>query len=99
MVEHMATGEEEDKNQADGSPDVSVLNQRSNVRPSNAYETDGAEECSSKGNVEHIVDWPLDLGVWSVREMTSDPGTYLFGRLRSNEENVSYARLKTRDSD
>ena len=91
MVEHMATGEEEDKNQADSSPEVSVLNKRGNVWPSNAYETNDTKECGGEGYIKHIVDWSLDLGVWSVREMTSDPVTYLFGRQGANERDVSFA--------
>jgi hypothetical protein len=88
----MATCEEEDKDQADGGPDVAILNQWCYVWPRNAYETDGAKECGSEGNVEHIIYGAMNLRMWAVGEMASDPGAYLFRRLRSNGRKVSHGR-------
>ena len=88
MIEHVSTCEEKDKDQADGSPDVAVLNQWCYVWPSNTYETNDTEECRGHGNIEHVVDRSMHLGVWAVGEMASDPRAYLFRRLRSNERTL-----------
>ena len=79
----MATCEEEDHNQADRSPYVTILNQWCYEWPSNAYKTDGAKKDGSENYVEHIVDWSTNFGVRVVGKMASDPGMYLLRGLRS----------------
>ena len=97
VVKHVSTCEEKDKDQANGSPDVAVLNQRCHVWPSNTDETNDTEECSGHGNIEHIVHRSVDFGVWAIGEMASDPRAYLFSRLSSNERELvkthSYDRV------
>ena len=99
MIKHMSACEKEDQNQADGSPDVSILNQRGYVWPGNTYGADCTEECGSEGNVEHIIDWSVDFGMWSVRKVASNPGMHLFCRLRTEIQTLAIANLITRRLD
>ena len=73
MVEHVSTGEEQDKNQADGSPQVAVLDDGKDVGRSDGEECEDTDNGSRDGNDLHIVDRTLDRRVRGVGKVTAQP--------------------------
>lgn len=83
MVEHVATGEEQNGNETDGGPQVAVLNDGKDVR--RGSDEDGAEtkDDGDARNPSHPVDRALHRRVGSVSKVSRQPGMDLFSRLRS----------------
>ena len=93
MVEHVAAGEEQDRDQTDGGPHVAALDDRDDVGP-----CDEGSRCASRQNDSgddplDPVDWALDGRMRAVGKVTGHPGMDLFGRLGSR--NVSYCPVIT----
>lgn len=78
MVKHVAAGEEQDRNETDGSPDVAALKNGQNVGRSSHQRGTGAEDDGDGGDPFHPVDGSLDGGVRSVGEVSRDPCVDLF---------------------
>lgn len=78
MVKHVTAGEEQDRNEADGSPDVAVLNNGQHVRRGSHQSGTGAEDDGDGGDPSRPVDGSLDGGVRSVGEVSRDPCVDLF---------------------
>lgn len=83
MVEHVSTGEQENSDQADGSPEVPILNNRSEVWCSNGEEGDETEDGGRDGYSLDIVEWSRYRGLLALRECSTDPGVDRVGGLLS----------------
>lgn len=82
MVEHVSAGEKENGNQAEGSPEVTVLKDRSDVGGRHDNEGDDAEDGGGDRHHLHIVDGSVDGGSGEVGgELAGNPGVDLFGGL------------------
>lgn len=81
LVEHVSTGKQENADDADAGPDVSVLGYGLNIGPGLDDSTDQAKEADDRDEPEHVVDGTLDGRLRSVRHVTSDPGVNLLGNL------------------
>lgn len=79
MIKHLATGEEEDSDQADSGPNVAVLDDGQQVWPGNADKRDRACDSGSNGYAAEPVHRPVNRGVRTIREMANKPGVDLFG--------------------
>jgi hypothetical protein len=73
VVEHVSAGEEQNSDQADGSPEVAVLDDREQVGCSNSQEGEDTNDSSSDGDYLHIVDRTLDWWVRRIGKMTAKP--------------------------
>lgn len=73
VVEHVAAREEEHGDQADGGPEVAVLDNRKEVWRGDAEESDHTEHGSGDGDNLHVVDRTNDRWVRSVGEMAAEP--------------------------
>lgn len=88
----MSTGEEEDGNQADGRPQVAVLEDRQQVRPRNAQECDCCENGCRHCNNSNPVNRAAYRRVRAIRYLSADPGVDLLGGLVSIKvSRLSYA--------
>ena len=85
MVEHVSGSEEEDQDETDCSPEVSILNDRHDVGVCHCCKGEEANEDSDGGNSSGIVHWSLDLRVATIRKMSSNPAVDAFCGLRSHE--------------
>lgn len=56
MVEHLATGEEENSNQAQGSPEISVLDNWQDVGRQDREERNSTHHCGDCEDETHVVD-------------------------------------------
>lgn len=79
MVEHVSAGEEKDGNQADGSPEVAVLQNGHHIWRGNSDEGNGSENSSDGGDDLNIVDWTDKRRVRPGWKVTGDPGVYGVG--------------------
>lgn len=73
MVEHMSTGEKKNGNQTDCSPNIAVLEDGQEVRPSNAQECDCSQNCCSDCNTSQPIDRSCNGWVRSIGELACDP--------------------------
>jgi hypothetical protein len=73
VVEHVSAGEEQDGDQADGSPEVTVLDDRKQVGCGDGQECEDTDDSSRDGDDLHIVDRTLDRWVRRVGKMTAKP--------------------------
>jgi hypothetical protein len=69
MIEHMSRSEEEDQDQANRCPQVSVLDDREDVWVCHSRKSEQTEENGDCGHDPGIVDWSLDGGVIASRKM------------------------------
>lgn len=77
VVEHVATGEQQDRDKADGSPKVAVLDNWQHVRRRGHQSCANSQDNDSRSDPSHPVDGPLDRWVRSIRHMASDPSMNL----------------------
>jgi hypothetical protein len=63
VVEHVSTGEKQDGDQADGSPEVAVLDDGKEVGRGDGEESEDTDDGSRDGDDLHIVDWTLNRRV------------------------------------
>jgi hypothetical protein len=73
VVEHVAAGEEQDKDQADGGPQVAVLDDWKDVGRGDGEECEGTDDSSRDGDDLDIVDRTLDRRVRGVGKVTAQP--------------------------
>ena len=73
VVEHVSTGEEQDKDQADGGPQVAVLDDWKDVGRGDGEECEGTDDSSRDGDDLDIVDRTLDRWVRGVGKVTAQP--------------------------
>lgn len=73
MVEHVSAGKEQDENQADGGPQVAVLDDWKDVGRSDCEEGENTNDGSRDGNDLDIVDRTLDRRVRGVGKVTAKP--------------------------
>lgn len=78
VVEHVATGEEEDGDQADGGPEVAALDDGENVRSSNGAGGDCSKNGHGGGDDLDVVDGTNDRRSRTC-DMASEPGVNGFG--------------------
>lgn len=86
VVEHLATDEEEDRDQADGSPEVSALKHRQQIRPHQVKDSQAARGCDRRNDPSQPVNRPLDRWVWTVGRVAGEPLVDLLGRLGSTRQ-------------
>jgi hypothetical protein len=82
-VKHVAAGEQQDRDKADGGPDIAVLDDGEHIWPSNNGSSDGAGQHHSGEDPLDPVDRALDGRVRAVGEVTAEPGMDLLGALRA----------------
>lgn len=73
VVEHVSAGEEQDENQADGGPQVAVLDDGKNVGRSDCEEGDDTNDSSGNSDDLDIVDRALDRWVRGIGKVTAKP--------------------------
>lgn len=83
VIEHVATGKQENGNKADSCPSVAVLDDGEDIRPSDKRSGDASRKNHGGHNPLDPVDRSLHRRVRAVRKMAGDPGVHLFGGLRS----------------
>lgn len=88
MVEHVAAGEEEDGDQADGGPEVAALEDGEDIRSSDGEGGDGAEDGYGGGDDLDVVDRAGE-GRSRACDMAGEPGV---DGLSSNDTKVLLAR-------
>ena len=79
VIEHVSAGEEQNGDQADGGPEVAVLNDRQKVRCGDCKEGEDTDDSGRYGDDLHVVDWTLDGWVRRVGEMAAEPCVDGFG--------------------
>lgn len=77
VVEHMTTNKEENGNQADGSPNVAVLNDRQHISRRTGQRSADAEDNGHGGGPSKPVEGSLHRWVWSIGKLPRDPGMNL----------------------
>lgn len=60
VIEHMAAGEEQDNDQADGSPEVAILDNRQDIRPGDPEKAEAAQCNGCEDRETNVVDGPDD---------------------------------------
>ena len=73
VVEHVATGEEQDSNQTDGSPEIAALEDGKDIGSSNGESGDRSEDGYGSGDDLDVVDRTGDSGS-RASDMASEPG-------------------------
>jgi len=73
VVEHVTAGEEKDENQADGGPQVAVLNDGKNVGRGDSQEGEDTDDGSRDSDDLDIVDRALDRWVRRIGKVTAQP--------------------------
>jgi hypothetical protein len=79
VVEHVSAREEQNSDQADGSPEVAVLNDRQKVRRGDGKEGEDTNDGGCHGDDLHVVDRALNGWVRRVGEMAAEPCVDGFG--------------------
>jgi hypothetical protein len=90
VIEHVAASEQKNSDQADGSPDVAILNNWKNIRPGNAQKSNCSQNRSGDSNATNPIDWTVHRRMWSVGEMSRYPRMDLLSCLRTAGEIISY---------
>ena len=81
MVEHVTAREEQYGDQAEGGPQVAVLQNGSNVRRCNGDKGDDTKNGGGHGDDLHPVDGTVDGRLGGIgRDVTGQPGMDLLGR-------------------
>ena len=70
VIEHVPTGEKQNRDQTDRCPEVAVLNNRQDVRPRNAEKAEYADNASGRYCYLDVVDGPDKWWVGRVREQS-----------------------------
>ena len=81
MIEHMAAGEEKNGDEADGGPDIAVLDYGEDVRGSCDGKRDDTHDGGDANNPANPVDGPRDVGMRAVGSLTNQPGMNLLSAL------------------
>jgi hypothetical protein len=82
VIEHVSAGEQEHGNQAEGSPEVAVLQEGYKVWRQDCEESAEAKNSGRDGNDFHVVDGSRDGGLRNVRwDLSGNPCMNLFGAL------------------
>ena len=79
VVEHVSAGEKQNSDQADGSPEVAVLDDRQKVRRGDSEESEDTDDSGCHGDDLHVVNRALDGWVRRVGKMTAEPCVDRFG--------------------
>jgi len=79
VVEHVSAREEQNGNQADGGPEVTVLNDRQKVRRGDREESDDTDDSGCDGDDLHVVDRANNGRVGRFGEMAAEPCVDGFG--------------------
>jgi hypothetical protein len=79
VVEHVSAREEQNGDQADGSPEVAVLDDGQEVRCGDGEEGEDTDDSGCYGNDLHVVDRALDGWVGRVGKMAAEPSVDGFG--------------------
>ena len=80
MIEHVTTGKQKDSDKTEGSPEVSVLQDRDNVGSRDRNKCDDTENSGGDGNDFDPVDRSDNCGFRDIgRELSCQPGMHLFG--------------------
>lgn len=93
MVEHVATREQQDGNQATRSPQVSIPDNGKDVWREDREQGDRTQEDRYGGDQTHVVDWAHKRWLRAFGKMTVDPCIDLVGGDRAVDVSraVSYA--------
>lgn len=83
MVEHVPADEEQDRDQTDSSPDVSVLNNRQHIRPGDIGQREETRHYDEGDDPLEPVDRTLNRWVWATRHVAGEPLVNLLGSLRA----------------
>lgn len=73
VIEHLAAGEQQNGDQADGSPEVAVLHDGNYVGREHCEKSDGTHEDGNRRDNAHIVDGPNQWGLGAIRKVAVDP--------------------------
>lgn len=87
MVEHVATSEKKDSNQADSSPYIAILYNRHEIWPCHVQEGDRSQDGCGDCNASQPIDRSTDSWMWSIGKMAREPSMYLLSGLGT--ENLS----------
>lgn len=99
MVEHVSASEQQDRNQADGSPNISVLDDWHQIWPCYTQERHRAENSGRYGYHSCPVDGPFDLRMRSIGKISGNPCVHLLCTLGSLEYQYCYTfKFKTQIS-
>lgn len=74
VVEHVAACEEKNRHQADGRPDVAVLDNRQNIRRSSGQCSSYSQQNRDPSRPAHVVDGSLHRRCRSAGHMSRKPG-------------------------
>lgn len=77
LVEHVAAGEEQDRDERDGSPDGAVPDHGEDVGPGDIGSREGPGQDHKGRDPSHPVDWPLDGWMRAVRKVAREPAVDL----------------------
>lgn len=80
LVEHVSTSEHEDTDQADGSPGISVLDDRKDVRPGLGKCAGNSEGRDDTNSPRNVVDRAFHSRGRAARQVASNPGVDLLGQ-------------------
>lgn len=82
VVEHVATREEENGDQANCSPEVAILDNGDDIGRSNSDECNKSKDADSYGDDLDPIDGAGDRGLGDITgDLAGNPGMDLFGRL------------------
>ena len=81
----MARSEEQDKDQTDSGPNISVLNDRYDVGVRYCCESEDPNEDGDGDEDSGVIDRSLNLRIVALREVPDQPAVYTLCRLRSHE--------------
>lgn len=73
VVEHMTAGKQKDGNQADGGPEIPILDDGQDVWRGRNCQSTYSEDYDDGRSPPQVIDGPLDWGMWSVRQVACDP--------------------------
>lgn len=94
VVEHVSAGEEQDRDEADGGPEVSALEDGHHVRVGNVECSCTSENDGDAGNPSHPVNGSLHGRMRSAWEMTGEPNLDLLGSRGSDDSRLLHAQRK-----
>lgn len=80
MIEHVATGEQQDSNEAKTGPQIAVSYDWQGVRRQNGEQSYHTHEDGDCRDNSHVIDWADERGFWAFRKMSADPCVELVGR-------------------
>ena len=83
VVEHVSAREEQNSDQADGGPEVAVLDDGQKVRRGDCEESEDTDDSGCDSDDLHVVDRTNDGRVRRVGEVTAEPCVDGFGLVGS----------------